>query len=122
MPNLLLVDDSESNRLVLQGLLEEEGLTVDVAASFGGGREKVAQSDYDLVLLDQHLGDGLGTDLARIVRATSARTKLLLVSGSGAPSGDAGALGVDAVLTKGDDFAELLDTIRRLLDASASAP
>ena len=40
MKQLLLVDDDEANRLTLSTLLEDDGFTVDLAASHEGvGRE-----------------------------------------------------------------------------------
>jgi CheY-like chemotaxis protein len=122
MLRLLVVDDSESNRLVLAGLLEDEGHEVDVAASFADGRAKLADDRpaYDLVLLDQHLGDGLGTDLVPLVKQRAARTKILLLSGSGAGDARLGDLAIDGVLTKGDDFSELLATIEKLAPAARS--
>jgi DNA-binding response OmpR family regulator len=122
MTKLLLVDDSESNRLVLGGLLEDEGLEVDVADSFAQGRAMLREAiaAYDVVLLDQHLGDGLGTELVPLVRAAMPHTKILMISGSGAEDGVAVGIDVDGVLTKGEDFVVLLDAIERLAPRGAA--
>jgi DNA-binding response OmpR family regulator len=113
---LLLVDDSDSNRAVLGSLLEEEGLEVDLAESFAQGRARVTaeRPPYDVVLLDQHLGDGLGTQLVPVVRVAMPGTRILILSGSTGEERLA-AEGVDAVLTKADDFSVILAAIRRVL-------
>jgi DNA-binding response OmpR family regulator len=124
MARLLLVDDSETNRLVLGSLLEDEGLDVDLAESFAAGRSKLTAcpAPYDLVLLDQHLGDGLGTDLVPIARSVMARAKILLLSGCGGQDAIPTGSEVDGILTKGDDFEGLVATLRRLLPANGDAP
>ena len=69
--SILLVDDDESVRITLAALLEGEGFTVDAAESYAGALACLASeaARYDLVLLDQHLGDGEGSALLPQVRA-----------------------------------------------------
>jgi DNA-binding response OmpR family regulator len=124
MARLLLVDDSESNRLVLGSLLEDEGLDVDLAESFAAGASKLggAGPAYDVVLLDQHLGDGLGSDLVPVVRRTMAGAKVLLLSGSGGEGDIPAAADVDGVLVKGGDFEGLVGTLRRLVPSIGPVP
>jgi CheY-like chemotaxis protein len=124
MPRLLLVDDSESNRLVLGSLLEDEGIDVDLAESFAAARTRITTvtTAYDVVLLDQHLGDGLGTDLVPIVRRAMAQTKIVLISGSGGHDDVPAENAVDGMLIKGDDFDGLVVELRRLVPAMGGAP
>ncbi|WP_437675689.1 response regulator [Sorangium sp. So ce131] len=113
---VLLVDDDESSRFVLAALLEDEGFQVDVAGSFAAAGEALAAGGarYDLVLLDQNLGDGRGTDLLPAVRARLPGARVALLSGSGGEDLD-GAPPPDVVLAKGIDFPALLDALRGLL-------
>lgn len=113
--SILLVDDDESNRIVLSALLEDDGFEVDVAASFAAAMEKITADGvrYAIVLLDQHLGDGLGTDLVRPIRARLPRAKVVLISGS--IGDDATDLTqVDAVAPKGVSFPDMLALIERV--------
>jgi DNA-binding response OmpR family regulator len=119
---LLLVDDDESNRLTLSVLLEDEGYEVDTAASFTEARAKLLgpAAAYDGVLLDQHLGDGLGLDLLEVVRGNLPGAKAVLISGSiREPEGTSS--GADAVLPKATPFPEALAILRRTLGQSRLA-
>jgi DNA-binding response OmpR family regulator len=112
MKFILLVDDDATNRLVLSTLFEDYGFKIETASSFKEAEEKIAStgSSYDVVLLDQHLGDGLGTDLVPSLRAQKRRAKIILMSGSikeGAPEIE----GFDGVAVKGIAFLELLAMI-----------
>jgi two-component system response regulator RegA len=116
---LLLVDDDESNRLTLSVLLEDEGYAVDVAASFAEARAKIVAPGvaYGGVLLDQHLGDGLGLDLLGVMRQHLPGAKAVLISGSTSET-EGSNCGADAVLPKGTPFPEALALIRRALGES----
>lgn len=84
-----LIDDDPLVRLGLRALLESLGQQVQDRASGKGLEQLLDQFDPDLVLIDQHLDDGSGCDLAARIRAhdrTHARDRLLvIVSGSGDP-------------------------------------
>jgi len=113
--SVLLVDDDESSRLVLSVLLEDEGFHVDAVGSFAEGRARlVGGPGYDLALLDQHLGDGRGTDLLPFVRAQARPGKALLISGS-LDEEEALRAGFDAGVPKGVGFPHLIALVRRLL-------
>lgn len=117
LQTILLVDDDESNRITLSVLLEEEGFRVDVAESAAAVRALLARGGapaYAAVLLDQRLGDGLGTDLLPLIRAGIPAARVVLVSGGEVPAGqDLG--GFDGHLFKGIDFPDLLRRLRSIL-------
>lgn len=117
MTRLLLVDDSEPNRITSSALLEAEGFDVEVASSFASAHATIVASTagYDLVLLDQHLGDGLGSDLVPVVREHSARSKIVVLTGDASELPK--RLQVEAVLIKGTDFDDVLTTLNRALGA-----
>ncbi|MEK6555058.1 MAG: response regulator, partial [Bdellovibrionota bacterium] len=50
--SILVVDDSEDNRLLMKVLLEREGAIVHEASSGRGAIRKAHESDYDVVLMD----------------------------------------------------------------------
>lgn len=111
---VLLVDDDESNRITLSALLEDEGFAVDVAASCAEARRRFEAGRYDLVILDQRLGDGTGSDLLPEVRARLPGARVVAVSGS---AGDAPAVraGFDARLDKGTSFPEVARALHAVL-------
>ncbi|HWV15820.1 MAG TPA: SpoIIE family protein phosphatase [Cellvibrio sp.] len=63
-PTILVVDDDLSLNLLLCSFLEEQGFNL-VSAYGVGDAKKILQSNssLDLLLLDYHLGDGVGMDL-----------------------------------------------------------
>lgn len=121
---VLLVDDDASNHLTLSVLLEDEGLHVDIAVSFAEAKACLLAegASYDLVLLDQQLGDGKGSDLLPIVRDRMPRAKAVLVSGSLGSGEQASVAGFDALLIKGMPLPELLGLIRRSLGVTHPPP
>jgi DNA-binding response OmpR family regulator len=62
MERILVVDDEPGIRKVLCGTLESAGYQVDSAESGEAALERLAQSDYDLILVDIQMSglDGLG--------------------------------------------------------------
>jgi DNA-binding response OmpR family regulator len=102
----LVVDDDHGNRMTLSALLTDVGYEVDEAESFCSGEGFARRTSYTVAVLDLDLGDGLGSDLARILRAESPSTRIVLLSGSDHVGRTAPAL--DAVLPKGIAFEALL--------------
>jgi CheY-like chemotaxis protein len=120
MKRVLLVDDDESQRVSLGILLDDEGFGVDVVASFGEGRASIEapSAAYDVVLLDQHLGDGLGSSLVPLVRGRLPGAAVVLVGGS-VTEKERQWPGVDAIVEKGAAFPDLLAVIEAALDRAA---
>jgi two-component system, response regulator RegA len=120
MRKVLLVDDDESQRISLGILLEDEGFGVDVAASFGEGRALVEapSAAYDLVVLDQHLGDGLGSSLVPLVRARLPGAAIVLLSGS-VTDRERSGIAVDAIVAKGTAFPDVLAVMEAALASLA---
>jgi CheY-like chemotaxis protein len=114
MARILLVDDDDATRLTLGALLESQGHEITEAGSLEEARDQLAaDADYDLIVLDRSLPDGLGTDLVPELRARIPRAKVVLVTGTSANDIDARLL--DGVLTKGGDVGVLMTTIRKLV-------
>ena len=95
-PRVLLVDDDASTRTAFAWLLEDSGLTVIEAKSLADARTKL-DAGLAVVILDVHLGDGLGTSLVDEVRAHASSARVVVMSGTADP---ASASGVDLVLVK----------------------
>ena len=70
--NLLVVDDNQINRLLINKVLSKWGATVDFAEN---GLEAVAKiegkADYDVVLMDIHMPVMSGLEATEIIRAKS---------------------------------------------------
>ncbi|MGE4279936.1 MAG: response regulator [Magnetospirillum sp.] len=70
--NVLLVDDNEVNLQVASGLLERHGHHVVTAVDGPSALRLARQEAFDLVLLDRHMPDMDGLEVARRLRALPA--------------------------------------------------
>jgi CheY-like chemotaxis protein len=81
MARVLFVDDSAVARAVAERLFGERGVPVTTVAS---SREaaRIDPASLGAALLDLELGDGLGTDLARLLRDGSPRLPIAFLTGA----------------------------------------
>jgi DNA-binding response OmpR family regulator len=108
MMRILLVDDSDAVRLTLAAILEDAGHVVIDVDSLASARAALIGATFDLVLLDVHLGDGLGPSLIPEVRAALPAATVALLTGEPDP-----VEGADIVLVKGEDPFLLLEQMER---------
>ena len=106
---VLLIDDSEVVRLTTTAMLEDGPYDVVPAASAAEGRRQLAAGAFDVVIVDQHLGDGLGTELIPEVRRALPAAMVVVMTGSETPELE----GADAVLLKGEDPKAMLRLLER---------
>jgi DNA-binding response OmpR family regulator len=116
--SVLMVDDDENGGLTTMVLLEDEGFTVELVGSLSQARPRIMAARYDLILLDQRLGDGDGRDLVPIIRAHQPWAKAVLLTGADAAPNDPP---LDDVISKGLAFHEFAARLRTVL-ASPSVP
>ncbi len=77
---ILIVDDEESVAEIFQLILEDEGHTVDTASS-GQEALSLAESQYDLVVLDIDLHDIRGDQVAKAILKRHTDVKIVLMTG-----------------------------------------
>ncbi len=115
-PRILIVDDEESDRLLLQGILARAGYQTFVAS---GGEEALRtylDAGVDAVITDLQMPDVHGFELISILRDFTPRPALIAVSGTGAIQlYMAEALGASWTLRKPVDPVQLLDLVERAL-------
>ncbi|MFN7550105.1 MAG: response regulator [Pseudomonadota bacterium] len=83
---VLLVEDSDTNRAVLQAQLQRLGVASDAVATGSDALRLALQRRYDLVLLDLGLPDLAGTNVAEGIRAAGGDgmdVPILAITGSG---------------------------------------
>jgi len=118
--NILLVEDDDSIAEPLRKGLEREGYTVHRVAT---GREALATTGAEMVLLDLGLPDIDGLDVCRRIRATS-DVPIIVVSARGEEIDRVLGLelGADDYLTKPFSVRELVARIRAILRRTTSEP
>jgi PAS domain S-box-containing protein len=115
---VLVVDDSATNRSILDAYLRSSGLLVEVAESgpqalavmHGAARNGVP---FELVVLDCNMPDMDGLELAAAIRAAPSLrgARLVMLTSSGDERSAANEVGIAQYLTKPVRRARLLETI-----------
>lgn len=116
----LVVDDNDTNRAILRGQLEAWGMTVVDEGSAADALELVrAGRHFDLAVLDMHMPDLDGIDLATGIRRVPGweQTPLILLTSLGERPPQSAALGL-VHLTKPTKASALRGTLARALGAT----
>lgn len=111
---ILIVDDDENIRKVLETILEDEGYTVESAETAKKGIEKSEKSFYNLALIDVRLPDMEGIELLAKMRDTKPKMRKIIITGYPTLQNAAAAVnkGADAYVMKPFDVEKILQTIR----------
>lgn len=114
---VLLVEDNEDFRLILEEALEAEGYHVTSAANALRAREAMNTGKFDLAVLDVRLPDGNGIELLREFRQADPDMGIIIMTGYAEvdTAVDAVRLGANDFLKKPFDIDELIVRIGELL-------
>ena len=118
-PNILIIDDEISICESLQGVLEDEGYTVQTALSGEEGVRTLAGEQIDLVFLDILMPGGVdGIETLKRIKQISPEAEVLMISGHGTfdLALEAGQLGASDFLGKPlslDSILSKVETISR---------
>lgn len=120
--SVLVVDDEAMLRRRLSAHLEALGADVTGVGTFGGAQRLLADLEFDFVLLDIHLPDGLGIDLLRRGLAQKG-TGVVVMTAQGAVEGAVEAMRLGALdyLVKPFEPAVLALVMRRARQARQSS-
>ena len=121
--SILVVDDEEIMREILETLLVREGYAVRLAADGAEGLELAKSLPFDAVILDVMMPRMDGLEVARALQGDPATAPIpVLLLSAKAQEADlrAGeASGADAYVTKPFDPLDLLQRVEALLAAAA---
>jgi two-component system response regulator PilR (NtrC family) len=117
---VLVVDDEENLRELMELTLVGMGLDVDVAADLAQARRLVQEQKYALCLTDMRLPDGNGLELLKLITAGSPETPVAVITAYGSAENAVAALKAGAF----DYLAKPvgLDALRALVRAALQLP
>jgi signal transduction histidine kinase/CheY-like chemotaxis protein len=121
---ILVIEDNEDGRAMMEALLELEGHEVRTAADGASGVATALEWQPDVVLIDIGLPDFDGREVARRLRAADLPAKLVAVSGYGQPEDERRSrqAGFDLHLTKPIPPDRLRSVLQALMPSASSAP
>jgi signal transduction histidine kinase/ActR/RegA family two-component response regulator len=80
--HLLLVEDAEVNRMIVEALLEDSGCIIDEAENGAIGVELAENNTYDIILMDVQMPIMDGMAAAREIRAKNADVPIIAMTAS----------------------------------------
>ncbi len=114
---VLVVDDFAADRKLMAFHLKKQGLTVADAGNRAQANEAIKAREYDLAMIDLHLGREDGLELIRQFRASGFSQPIVAVSADRSDQMQARAMeaGANAFLTKPMDAKQLSEKVGQLM-------
>jgi signal transduction histidine kinase len=112
---VLVVEDDESVALTLQAILMDDGHEVEAAGNAGEALHLIESTQFDLALLDLHLGEDDGLQILSRIKEVAPQTVALILTGYGSLDTAVKAMRIGAAdyLLKPCDVTELKAAIAR---------
>ena len=116
MKILVVEDEPEMKELITQ-FLQDEGYVVETADTFNSGMDKIADYDYDCILLDIMLPGGSGLEILRHLKSMNKADSVIIISAKDSLDDKVMGLdlGADDYLTKPFHIAELNARIKSVI-------
>ncbi len=119
MANVLIVDDSSTERNILVGYMQELGITVTTAETGEEALEKLKTNTPDLAILDVVLPGKSGFEICRQIKAddTTKKIPIIICSTKGSEMDKFWGMkqGADAYIPKPVDKDELHLAVKKLI-------
>lgn len=114
---VLIIEDETELRAVIKSFLEGEKFMVETADDYASGLSKLANYDYDCIVLDIMLPGGTGIQLLAELRAFGKNDSVIIVSAKDSVEDKVEGLelGADDYLAKPFHLAELLARIKTII-------
>lgn len=111
---ILIIDDDENIRRVLETILTDEGYSVECAENATKGIEKSENAFFNIALVDVRLPDMEGIDLLPKLRSTKPKMRKIIVTGYPTLQNAISAVnnGANAYVMKPFDVEKILNTIK----------
>ena len=112
-PSVLLVEDHEDTRKMLELLFDEWGYRATMVSTATEGLRALLEFHFDIIVLDNWLPDLDGIELCRQIREFDRKTPIVFYSAAAMGSEDREALasGANAFIYKGSGLGPLRETM-----------
>jgi DNA-binding response OmpR family regulator len=106
---VLVVEDNPELSQNIKSYLQQAGYVTELVSNLNNGMEKLYAYQYDVVVLDIMLPDGVGLDLLQTIKTKAPETGVLIISAKNSLNDKLAGLdmGADDYLPKPFHFAEL---------------
>lgn len=114
---VLIIEDELDLQHSIQQYLEYQGFVCEAVNDFIKGMEKVAEYDYDCVVVDINLPSGSGLDIVKAIKDMGSKTGIIIISARNALEDKLAGLelGSDDYLTKPFHLSELNARIHAII-------
>ena len=114
LPRVLVIDDEEDIRELLDLTLVRMGLSADCAGTVAEAKRLLKKERYSLCLTDMRLPDGEGLEIVRLISAEYGAMSVAVITAFGSAD--------NAVAEKPDDLQARLDLARHYIGQKTWAP
>lgn len=121
---ILVVDDEPDLRTLYELTLLREGYRVETAESLAQAREMLQGREFDVVITDMRLPDGLGMELIRQIRSQQRKERCVVITAYGSAENAVESLKAGAFdyLTKPVDLKQFRAVIASAVQDPAASP
>ena len=112
---ILIVEDEENMRLLLEEEFADEGYEIISTASGKDAIEILKKNDINLATIDIEIPDMNGLELAGLLRKEYPELKIILLTAYSHYKQDLSSWAADAYIVKSSDLSELKITAKELL-------
>jgi CheY-like chemotaxis protein len=118
LARILIVDDDESDRMLLRTMLAGEGYETQLVADGDAALAAFHETPFDVVVTDLQMPNMHGLELISLLRDATRRPAIIALSGTGDAQLDvAQAIGADETLSKPVTQQQLLEAVSRAFGA-----
>ncbi|HKP85282.1 MAG TPA: response regulator [Blastocatellia bacterium] len=124
LPTVLLVEDHEDTRKMLELLFEEWGYRATMVSTATEGLRHLLATRFDLIILDNWLPDLDGIELCHQIRGMDRKTPIIFYSAAvmGSEEREALSYGANAFIPKGSGLGVLRQTMAEELSKINNKP
>lgn len=117
MPKILVIDDDPGIRLLYEKALHDCGFDVVVAGDGRQALERIAETEFDVTVLDIEMPDMSGLELLGQIRHDAPNLPIILNSAYTTYKADFKSWLADEYVVKSSDLAPLKAAISKILEA-----